>query len=259
MLKELRITTIQSNLIWEDVEKNLENFKNKIDLIQGSTDIIVLPEMFTTGFSMNPAKFGESMEGHTVSWMKKMASLSKAYILGSIIIKENNNFFNRLLVVSYDGNIQYYDKKHLFAMADENKYYHAGSKKLVFEFEGWKICPLICYDLRFPVWSRNQNNYDLLVYVANWPEKRNHHWKTLLKARAIENQSYVVGVNRIGKDGNNIDYSGDTCVIDPMGHIISTTELHKESIETVIISKNELEHIRKILPFSADADQFLLT
>ncbi len=258
MLEEIRITTIQTNLVWENVQKNLDNFRSKIALIQGFSDLIVLPEMFTTGFSMDPKQFAQTMSGDSVLWMKEMAAFAKAYIMGSLIISDNNNFFNRLIVVSPKGDIQFYNKRHLFAMAGENNSYTAGGSKLIFEIAGWRICPLICYDLRFPVWSRNQNNFDVLVYVANWPEKRNFHWKALLKARAIENQVYVVGVNRIGEDGNKFSYSGDTCVYDALGQKISTTEPYKESIETVILLKNELEHIRKTLPFSSDADKFVL-
>ena len=258
MLDELKITTIQSNLLWENISENLQNFENKIKTISNKTDIIVLPEMFSTGFSMSPSKFAQSMDGTAVNWMKKMSANSKALMLGSLIIEDKGKYFNRLLAITPNGNVQYYDKKHLFGMAGENECYEEGKTKLIFDFKGWKICPLICYDLRFPVWSRNQNNYDVLVYVANWPEKRSNHWKILLQARAVENQSYVVGVNRIGEDGNQNKYSGDTCVFDPNGQKISTTEAYMESIETVILSKNLLTEIRKLLPFSKDMDNFVL-
>jgi len=259
MQEALRVTTIQTNLFWEDISKNLSNFESKIETVINKTDIIILPEMFSTGFSMTPRKFSQTMEGFSVSWMKKMASYSNALIIGSLIIEAHGKHLNRLLAVNPDGTYHHYDKKHLFAMAGENKSYSAGSDRLIFKYKGWNICPLICYDLRFPVWSRNQNNYDLLIYVANWPEKRSNHWKILLQARAIENQSFVVGVNRIGEDGNQYLYSGDTCVIDALGKKISTTEAYKESIETVILNKKELDQVRKTLPFLEDSDSFMLT
>jgi omega-amidase len=252
----LKVTIIQTSLKWEAIEENLEKFENKIKCIDNKTDIIVLPEMFSTGFSMNPAKLAQQMEGEAVFWMKEMAKQCNAVIIGSLIIEENLKYFNRLLVVFPDGLIQYYDKKHLFAMAGENSAYSAGNEKLIFNYKGWKICPLICYDLRFPVWIRNKNDYEVLIFVANWPEKRSNHWKILLQARAIENQSYVVGVNRIGEDGNKYIYSGDSCVIDPMGKKISTTEAYKENIETIALSHEQLINTRKLLPFYLDSDQF---
>jgi omega-amidase len=258
MQEEIRITTIQTSLFWEDVSKNLRHFEERLRSIKNKTDIIVLPEMFTTGFSMVPSKLAETMDGDSVSWMKKMAFDLDTLLIGSLIIQDQDKYVNRLLVVYPDSSIQYYDKKHLFAMAGENHSYTAGSDKLIFDFKGWKICPLICYDLRFPVWSRNRNNYDVLIYVANWPEKRNNHWKVLLQARAIENQSYVVGVNRIGEDGNQYHYSGDTCIYDPMGQKISNTESYRESIETVILKKTELDKVRKSLPFALDSDNFII-
>ncbi len=258
MQEKLRITTIQTNLFWEDISKNLNNFESKIQTVKGKTDIIILPEMFSTGFSMTPGKFSQTMEGFSVNWMKKMASYSNALLIGSLIINDQGKHVNRLFAVQPDGTFHHYDKKHLFAMAGENKSYSAGADKLIISYKGWNIFPLICYDLRFPVWSRNQNNYDILIYVANWPEKRSNHWKILLQARAIENQAFVVGVNRIGEDGNQFKYSGDTCVIDALGQKISTTEAYKESIETVILNKNELDQVRKTLPFLQDSDPFIL-
>ncbi len=258
MQEDLRITTIQTNLYWEDVSKNLDNFENKIAAINNNTDIIVLPEMFSTGFSMATEKLSQTMDGNSIIWMKRMAVSSSAMIIGSLIIHDQGKYVNRLLAVEPNGKIQYYDKKHLFAMAGENQSYSAGANKLIFEFKGWRIFPLICYDLRFPVWSRNQNNYDILIYVANWPEKRSNHWKILLQARAIENQSFVVGVNRIGEDGNKFHYSGDTCVISPLGQNISKTEAYKESVETITINKKKLDLVRKTLPFAMDSDPFTL-
>lgn len=254
----LRITSIQSNLIWEGIKENLENFEKKIISIKNETDIIVLPEMFSTGFSMNPAKLAQKMEGETIVWMKRMAKHCNAVLMGSLIILDNLKFFNRLMIVFPEGSIKYYDKKHLFAMAGEDSAYSPGKEKLIFEYKGWRICPLICYDLRFPVWIRNMNDYDVLIFVANWPEKRSNHWKILLQARAIENQSYVIGINRVGEDGNKYIYSGDSCVIDPMGNKISLTKAYEENIETVTLSYEELINTRKMLPFYLDSDQFHL-
>lgn len=258
MDKLLKITTIQAPLFWENVKKNLINFELKIKNISELTDVIVLPEMFTTGFSMKPDEFAEEMNGKSVSWMKKMAVQKGALIIGSIIIKEDDKYLNRLLAVESSGQINYYDKRHLFAMAGEHHEYSAGDKRLIINYKGWRINPLICYDLRFPVWGRSMGDYDVQVYVANWPEKRSFHWKILLQARAIENQSYVVGVNRIGEDGNGYKHSGDTCVFDPMGEVISFTNPNEDKVETVILNKDLLEKVRKTLPFMQDSDKFVI-
>jgi predicted amidohydrolase len=254
---DLKVTIIQTNLHWENKEKNLQLFSKKIAANTVATDVIVLPEMFTTGFSMSPEKFAESMSGETMSWIKEKAKEKNCVITGSFIVEENGNYFNRLVLVKPDGTYSYYDKRHLFRMADEHRHYDFGKNKLVVEINGWKICPLICYDLRFPVWSRNiKSEYDVLIYVANWPERRSHHWKTLLLARAIENQSYVIGVNRIGNDGNAISHSGDSAVINPRGEIISTTKANEESVETVKLNYAELVEYRKTFPAALDADNF---
>jgi omega-amidase len=258
MSNNLKVTTIQTHLFWEDVQKNLINFELKIKNINELTDVVVLPEMFTTGFSMNPGQFAESMDGKTVNWMKKIAATQNILLLGSIIINEENRFVNRLLAVYPDGKIKYYDKRHLFAMAGEHKEYTAGEKRLIINYKGWRINPLICYDLRFPVWSRNLSDYDVQAYVANWPEKRSFHWNILLQARAIENQAYVVGVNRVGEDGNGYKHSGDTCVFDPLGTRISFTNPNEEKVETVILNKEVLEKVRKSLPFMQDGDKFTI-
>ncbi|MCF6240066.1 MAG: amidohydrolase [Bacteroidales bacterium] len=255
MNNTLKISIIQTELFWENKEENLNNFQNKIENLSGKTDLIILPEMFTTGFSMKPEEFAESMNGKTVSWMKVMTKSSGAAIAGSIIIEENKKFYNRFLFVSEQG-IEYYDKRHLFAMAGEDKYYEQGKENLLIKYKGWKIRPQICYDLRFPVWSRNTDEYDLLIYVANWPEKRVAHWNTLLKARAIENQSYVAGINRIGFDGNNYPHSGDSAVYDAMGEKISKTKANEESVETIALSLDELKKTRKNLPFLQDKDKY---
>ncbi len=261
MTKDLTITTIQSNLFWEDIEKNLNMFSEKISVINEKTDLIILPEMFTTGFSMSTEKFAEKMDGRTVSWMKEKAKEKNCVVTGSFICTENDKYYNRLVWAKPSGTYSTYDKRHLFSMAEENKYYTAGDKKIMEKINGWKICPLICYDLRFPVWSRNTNKhkYDLLIYVANWPERRSHPWKTLLLARAIENQSYVVGLNRVGNDGNEIYHSGDSAVINAKGEIISSTQPNEEKTETITLSYSELQEFRKQFPVLDDADEFHLS
>ena len=259
-MNDLKVTLIQSNLFWENKEKNLDQFSRKIDAITEPTDLIILPEMFSTGFSMNPKKLSEGMNGETVSWMKERARVKKCVVAGSFICEESGNFYNRLLWVNPDGSYSKYDKRHLFSMGDEHNHYAAGEEKLIVKIKDWKICPLICYDLRFPVWARNTHEsfYDVLIYVANWPERRSHPWKTLLLARAIENQAYVIGVNRIGADGNAITHSGDSAVINPKGEIISTTKANEEATETVTLSYAELAEFRKQFPVMQDADKFEL-
>lgn len=252
----LRITTIQSNLLWEDVSANVAYFTNKLSVLSGKTDIVILPEMFTTGFTMYPKKVAETFEGaSTIEWMKKMSLNINAAICGSIVIEEHGNYFNRLLWVTPDGVVEYYDKRHLFTLAGEHIPFTAGVKKLIVEYKGWKICPLVCYDLRFPVWCRNVEDYDLLIFVANWPEKRRHHWKSLLMARAIENQSYLVGVNRVGKDENQLVYTGDTSVIDYAGEILYQKS-DVEEVNTLELSKEKLQNFRAKLNFLADKDEF---
>lgn len=271
-MNDLSITIIQSPLHWENKMQNLNLFASKIAAIQAPTDIIVLPEMFSTGFTMNSNVFADTMDGETVEWMHKQAEAKKCIITGSVIIKENNNYYNRLIWMRPDGTYQFYDKRHLFRMAGEENHYTAGNSQFIVSINGWKIRPLICYDLRFPVWSRNQFNihktaegtpealaaYDVLIYVANWPERRSHPWKTLLLARAIENQCYVVGVNRIGNDGHGISHAGDSAVINPRGEIISTLKANEEASETVSISYQELEAFRKLFPVGLDSDKFNL-
>lgn len=266
---DLRITLIQTKLYWEDVAKNSAHFSSLIKKIKtGSTDLILLPEMWSTGFSMQPTAYAEGMNGATVQWMRETAQQKKAVLCGSLMIKDGNKFFNRLVWMRPDGMYETYDKKHLFAMGTEHNNYSAGSKKIIVELKGWKICPLICYDLRFPVWSRNTkahskeeglgDAYDLLIYVANWPERRRQAWKQLLIARAIENVSYVAGLNRIGKDGNAINHTGDSGVFDFLGNKISKTKPSQTSIETIKLSKKELENFRKSFPALNDADAFEL-
>lgn len=247
------ITTIQTDIIWENVSENLKSYQSKIDNLK--SDIIILPEMFTTGFTMNPEKLSEEMSGETISWMKMNSERLNSVICGSIIVKENEKYYNRFIWVEPSGEVKKYDKKHLFSFAGENENYTSGDSKLIIEYKGWKICPLICYDLRFPVWSRNIEDYDILIYVANWPNKRKHAWKTLLTARAIENQCYVVGVNRIGKDDNGNKYSGESCLINPIGETLYISS-HIENIYTTNLEKNDLLKFRNQLPFLLDRDNF---
>jgi predicted amidohydrolase len=279
-MKDLNITIIQSSLHWENIDENLKMFSQKISSIKEKTDLIALPEMFSTGFTMNNKPFAEKMGGKTFEWMKKMTKEKNCVLMGSIIIEEKGKYFNRLIWMRADGTFETYDKRHLFRYANEQDHYTAGNKKLIVELNGWKICPMVCYDLRFPVWIRNrltpphpqplsqgrgeqnpkgEGSYDVLLFVANWPERRSHPWKTLLMARAMENQCYVVGVNRIGNDGNAIYHSGDSAAINFKGEIISKTKPHEESIETITLSKIELEDWRKNFPAWMDADQFNLT
>jgi omega-amidase len=257
-MSDLKITLIQSDLCWENKEENFSMFSQKIKNITEPTDIIVLPEMFTTGFSMKPKQLAENINGSTINWIKEQAHKKSCVITGSIICEENGNYYNRLIWIEADGKIQYYDKKHLFSMGEENKHYSAGNNTLLVDYKGWKIKPLICYDLRFPVWSRNSlsNTYDLLIYVANWPERRAQAWKTLLPARAIENQCYVAGLNRIGNDGNNVSHSGDSAVYDFMGTAISDIKPHEDTVETISLDKQKLMNFRNDFPVLSDADKF---
>lgn len=259
-MQDLRITIIQSHLHWENIEKNLKMFSRKISSVKEKTDLIVLPEMFSTGFTMNNKPLAENMKGRIVQWMKKIAKEKKCVITGSIIIKEKGKYYNRLIWMQPDGKFKTYDKRHLFRYAGEEKYYSAGKKKLIVKLNGWKICPMVCYDLRFPVWIRNKNKeYDVLIFVANWPERRNYPREALLLARAIENQTYVIGVNRVGKDGNEINHSGDSVVINPKGEIIAKANPNKETIFTTTISYSGLKDWRKKFPAWKDADDFKIS
>jgi len=259
-MSTLSITTIQTNLHWEDKAANLQMLAGKINAIEEKTEIVVLPEMFSTGFSMQPQLFAETMDGETIEWMKEMAINKKVIITGSIIIKENGNYYNRLIWLLPNGQFGYYDKRHLFAYAGEDKHYTAGDKRLIASVKGWKINLQVCYDLRFPVWARQQQRiheieYDVLIYVANWPDKRMHAWKTLLCARAIENQCYVIGVNRVGNDGNNIYHSGNSLIIDPLGEVLYH-RADTEDIFTITLEKEKLDEVRSKFPFWKDADRF---
>ncbi len=253
-MQDLKITLIQSSLFWENIESNITLFDEKIDGIRDETDLIVLPEMFTTGFSMNAEKLAQDMDGKPAVWLREKSRSKKADITGSMIIRENGKYFNRLLWAKPDGTLLYYDKRHLFRMTGEEKVYSAGDKNITIELKGWRIRPFICYDLRFPCWTRNLNNsYDVAVFIANWPEKRSYHWKALLTARAIENQCYVIGVNRVGNDGNGYYHSGDSSVIDSAGNIIFRNQ-DEESVYTASLSYRALQEYRKSFPAWMDAD-----
>jgi len=255
----LKITTFQAYLFWENIDKNLQNLALRLSSIREKTDLIVLPEMFSTGFSMNVSTLAEEMGGKTMQWMHQQAAKFDSVITGSLIIKEKDKYYNRLIWMRPDGSHEKYDKRHLFGLGKEDHVYSAGRDKLFVELNDWKICPVICYDLRFPVWLRNVNaEYDLLLIVANWPERRSSHWRTLIPARAVENQSFVVGVNRVGHDGNEIYHSGDSMCIDPNGKTVYYKP-NDEDLYTFSISKEELVKTRRAYPFLKDADKFDIT
>jgi len=254
----LKITTFQAYLFWENIDKNLQNLGLKLSSIREKTDLIILPEMFSTGFTMNAENLAEETGGKTMQWMQNQAKKFDCVITGSLIIKENGKYYNRLIWMRPDGSFEKYDKRHLFGLGKEDDIYTAGKDKLLVELNDWKICPVICYDLRFPVWLRNNNiDYDLLLIVANWPEKRSLHWRTLIPARAVENQAFVIGVNRVGHDGNEIYHSGDSMCIDPYGKTVYYKP-NDEDLYTFSISKEELIKTRRSFPFLKDADKFEL-
>lgn len=259
MKPSLSFSIIQSNLTWEQIDANLALFEQKINAIEIPSEIIVLPEMFQTGFSMNPKKLAESMEGKTMNWMANMSLKKRAIITGSLIIKENGNYYNRLIWMQPDGKYAYYDKRHLFSYAGEDMHFTTGNKRLIAKVNGWRICTTICYDLRFPVWSRqaNEDEYDILLVVANWPQKRSLAWNTLLRARAIENQSYVVACNRTGYDENGIVYHGESQIINPLGELLQINE-QEEIIISQTLLKQEIESVRIQFPFLKDKDNFVV-
>jgi omega-amidase len=265
----LTITGIQTDLVWEDKSANRAALEKKINSILEKTEVVILPETFTTGFSMNPSAFAEGMDGETINWMKRVAAEKRIILAGSMIASESDgnetNYYNRFVWMLPNGKFGKYDKRHRFAFAGEAKEFTAGTRRVIASVKGWKINLMVCYDLRFPVWSRqasenesdNDLEYDVLIYVANWPERRSTAWKTLLQARAIENQCYVVGVNRVGDDGNQIHYSGDSMVIDPLGEILYQKK-EVEDIFTVTLDKAHLDNVRQKFPFWKDADEFQL-
>jgi omega-amidase len=266
-MQRLTISIIQTNLHWENKAANLAMLESKIKSREERTEIIVLPEMFTTGFSMNPTAFAENMNGETVEWMKRIAVEEKVILIGSIIIEEENKFYNRLIWMLPNGQYGVYDKRHLFGFAKEDEHYAAGNKRLIAQAKGWKLNLQVCYDLRFPVWARQtptgedasgvEAEFDILIYVANWPERRSHAWKTLLCARSIENQCYVIGVNRVGDDGNNIYHSGNSMVVDPLGQVLYH-KADEEDFFTITLQKEKLHEVRERFPFLKDADDFMI-
>ena len=255
MQKQLNTFLIQTDLLWEDPAGNREQFDKKIGKIKDA-DLIILPEMFTSGFTMNPKPVAEKMNGESVNWMMKKAAEKNALLTGSLIIEEDNKYYNRLITAFPDGKISFYDKKHLFSYAKEDQIFTAGNKHLIIEYKGFRIMPLICYDLRFPVWARNIQDYDILIYVANWPVPRIGAWDLLLKARAIENMSYVIGVNRVGKDGNKIQYSGHSAVIDTYGKELLTFADAEEGVKSVKLDPEHIKKVRERFRFLNDRDSF---
>ena len=253
-MQDLIVTLIQTELFWEDIPANLAAFDEKIDGIGDETDLIILPEMFTTGFSMKAAEMAERMDGSAVNWIRGKSEAKQSDIMGSVIIEENGKYYNRVLWAKPDGSLLTYDKKHLFRMIGEHKVFTAGEKHLTVELKGWKFRPFICYDMRFPIWTRNiDNQYDVAVYIANWPEKRSSHWKLLMPARAVENQCYVIGVNRVGEDGNGFPHSGDSSVIDPMGNVLFH-QAYTPCIHTERLTRERVETYRKTFAAWMDAD-----
>lgn len=258
MGQQLNITVIQPDVIWENKPANLRHFEELISGAPGKKEVVLLPEMFSTGFSMRPEVLAEKMNGATVQWMKEQAEKHRIILAGSLIIEEDGKYFNRFIWMQPDGSCFHYDKHHLFGYADENKHYTAGNKKVIVQVKGWKICLMVCYDLRFPVWARqSKESYDILIYTANWPEKRSHAWKTLLTARAIENQCYVAGVNRVGDDPMGIHYNGESSIIDATGQVLWQVA-EKETCHTITLDKDLLTEYRQQFPIIEDADAFLL-
>ncbi|WP_299054899.1 amidohydrolase [uncultured Polaribacter sp.] len=255
MQNELNIVAIQANLIWENAEKNRSYFEDEINKLPEKTSLVILPEMFTSGFTLQPKNVAEKMNGITVAWVQKLATKKQLAICGSLVIEEHDKFYNRFVFIAPNSAPIIYDKRHSFSLATEDKYYTAGKTKQIINYKGFKICPLICYDLRFPVWSRNTENYDVLIYVANWPAVRIDAWQTLLKARAIENMSYVIGVNRVGQDGNQHNYSGQSQVLDPLGLEVASLKEEVGFLEATL-SKENLLNCRAKFKFLEDRDQF---
>ncbi|WP_299127864.1 amidohydrolase [uncultured Winogradskyella sp.] len=258
MPNTLTVALIQTSLAWENPTENRRLLSDKINSVADDVDLFVLPEMFTSGFTMNASLVAETMQGDTLLWLKNLAEEKQAAIMGSLVITENARFYNRLVCVEPTGKVHQYDKRHTFTLAGEDKVYKAGSKKIIFDYKGFKICPLICYDLRFPVWARNIENYDLLVYAANWPKVRVNAWDALLQARAIENMCYCIGVNRVGLDGNNYEYSGHSAVFDVLGNRLDSIASGKETIETITLEQSHITKYRNKLGFLKDKDNFTL-
>ena len=256
-MSDLVVAGVQCALSWEDAVSNRKRIGKRLESLDRAVDIIILPEMFTTGFSMRPQPVAEKMDGTTAEWMRSCAMKYDAIITGSVIIEENGKYFNRMLWITPDGGVEYYDKRHLFSLAGEDELYAAGQEIKIVEFKGWRINLNICYDLRFPVWSRNTSNYDCIIYVANWPVPRIQAWSTLIRARAIENQCYVIGINRIGTDENDNVYNGHSAIIDMEGkYLVQAGE--EETILYSSLNKSGLTEFRGKFPFYRDADAFEL-
>ncbi len=258
MQNQLKISIVQSRLFWEQPKKNRDHIEALLNTVQENTDVIVLPEMFATGFTMNPSKVAEAMQDESVSWMLELASKKQSVICGSLAIKLEDTFVNRFIWALPNGEISAYDKRHTFTLAGEDKVYQRGVEKVIIEYKGWKICPQVCYDLRFPVWARNTEDYDVLIYVANWPKPRIGAWDALLKARAIENMSYCIGVNRVGRDENDNEYPGHSAIYDALGSIALASNEDEEMVVTTSLDKSHVEKIRKKLRFLEDRDAFNL-
>ncbi len=252
----LRTALVQTSLIWEDPERNINRFTELLRSVVDS-DLIILPEMFSTGFTMEPHKIPQHWQEKTIEWMQEQAVRSNSAITGSIIAQENGKYYNRLYFVHPNGEISTYDKRHTFTLSGEDKFYARGSEKVIIAYKGFRICPMICYDLRFPVWSRNTENYDVLLYVANWPQARINAWDTLLKARAIENMVYTIGVNRVGSDNNELQYNGHSGVYDALGEALVFAE-YDDTILTAELNKAHLQSTREKLKFLEDRDTFNL-
>jgi predicted amidohydrolase len=258
MQNELTIVGIQADLIWENPFENRRQFEHIIDQLSGEVDLIVLPEMFSTGFTMNASMVAEKMNGETIGWMQKIAKKKNMALCGSLVISEADNFYNRFVFVHPSGEIETYNKRHSFSLAGEDKVYTAGNEQRIITYKGWKICPLICYDLRFPVWSRNTQNYDLILFMANWPVTRVHAWDVLLKARAIENMSFTIGVNRVGLDANQYKYVGHSAIIDFLGHETAFLQANEIGVVSATLNKADQDATRKKLGFLLDKDSFTI-
>jgi omega-amidase len=254
----MKVALVQTDSIWENPKANLRAFEQQLNSIEADTDLIVLPEMFTTGFTMHPEAVAETMNGNAVAWLKQQAIEKQSAITGSVVITENGNYYNRLIFAFPDGSLAHYDKRHLFTLAGEDKKYTAGKEKLIVNYKGWKICLLVCYDLRFPVFARNTEDYDLLVYIANFPERRISAWDILLPARAVENMSYTIGVNRIGEDENQNTYVGHSQALDCLGNYILPPQTEK-GIYYVVLDKDSQNDLREKLGFLNDSDDFSLS
>jgi predicted amidohydrolase len=257
VLPELSIAYVQYAIHWHDWHSNKTDIEFALEKVDGSVDLIVLPEMFASGFTMQPEEVAQSMDGHSIEWMSQLAASRGSHVIGSLVISEEGRFYNRLICAHPDRTFSYYDKRHLFTYAGENEHYAAGKHRLTFEIDGWRICPLVCYDLRFPVWSRNTDDYDVLIYVANWPSARADAWTALLKARAIENLCYVVGLNRVGADANGLAYPGRSEVFDMTGKSVYKSG-DQPDVRQTVLNKAPLKEFRARYNFLADKDSFII-